>query len=129
MARFEGDWATSKIAAGYAGHLRSNARRNKELAPDPHYTYLKANSAKRRPDAPRGTRPGVVQDRSRANSNNSEGWNHGPSGAGPSSLPNINTADDEETMNTTTGLFGSRNPSDNENESDLEEDPDFEGRR
>ena len=32
-------------------------------------------------------------------------------------------------MNTTTGLFGSRNPSDNENESDLEEDPDFEGRR
>lgn len=122
MARFEGDWATARIASSYAAHLRSDARKHKELDPDPRYVYLKANSAKRRPDARRGARPGLAKSQGRADTDN-----HGGQGsvAGPSSSPNVNTAGDEEVMNRP-GLFGSGDPSDDENESSLDEDPDFE---
>jgi hypothetical protein len=48
----------------------------------------------------------------------------GPSRAGPSSEPNINTTSDEDAMDTP-GLYGLRNSSDHEGESDLEDDPDF----
>ena len=126
MARFERDWATAKITCGYAAHLRSQARKNKELDPDHHYDYLKANSAKRRPDARRGTRPGLAKSSGRVGTNNDEGQDLGPSRAGPSSLQTMNTTPDEEIMNMP-GMFGSKNPTDDENESDLDGDPDFGG--
>jgi hypothetical protein len=128
MARFDEDWATTKIASGYAKHLRSSARKKHQLPADPRYGYLKANSAKRRPDAPRGARPSFSkgQDQTAAGSNG--GQDAGPSGARPSSFPDVNTAADEDVMNAP-GLFGFNNPSDDENESDLDEDPDFEGRK
>ena len=123
MERFEADWATGKIASEYAGHLRAEARRNNELPVDPHYSYLKANSAKRRRDAPRGVRPGVAKGQT--DSGNSEREDPGPSGAGPSSLPNINTDADEEMMDLP-GLFGFNDPSDDENNPGIDDDLDFE---
>ena len=127
MERFEEDWATSRIVREYAGHLRAKARKHHELEPDPHYNYLKANSAKRRKDAPRGVRPGVAKAKGQANTDSSTVQDPGPSRAGPSSEPIINTASDEDAMDAP-GLYGSRNSSDREDESDLEDDPDFEGR-
>ena len=124
MARFDGDWATAKIASEYAQHLRSDARKNGELAPDPRYDYLKANSAKRRPGAPRGRRPGLIEGQGQVD--DGEAQDPGPSEAGPSSLPNVNTMADEEMMDRP-GLFGSTNPSDDENGSDLDDDPDLAG--
>jgi DNA uptake protein ComE-like DNA-binding protein len=109
MERFDDDWATAKIASQFAAHLRNQARDSGELLADPHYTYLKNNSAKRRKDAPRGTRPYPE-----------------PSEAGPSSLPNINTAEDEEMMDKP-GLFGFDDPSDDEGGTDFEDDEASEG--
>lgn len=126
MARFKEDWATEKIASQYAAYLRSQARSRGELEPDPRYAYLKDNSAKRRKNAPRGVRPGIAKAQDQTGTNSSMGQDPGPSGAG-SLEPNINTASDEDMMGTS-GLYGSRHPSDNEDESDLDDDPDFEGR-
>lgn len=124
MARFDEDWATSLIGSQYATHLRSDARKNHELKPDPHYDYLKANSAKRRPGAPRGRRLGLPKSKGQTSTDNSEEQEPGPSGAGPSSQPNVNTATDEEKMDAP-GMFGT-NPSDDESTSGLDDDPDFE---
>jgi hypothetical protein len=124
MARFEGDWATAKIASEYASHLRSDARKNGELDSNTHYDYLKANSAKRRPGARRGTQPGLAGGRGQLDIDNGEVQNPGPSGAGPFSLPNPNTTADESMMDEP-GLFGSGDPSDDEDGSGLDEDPDF----
>ena len=126
MTRFDDDWATAEIARGYASHLRSEARKNDELPLDPRYNYLTANSAKRSPDAPRGTRPGLSKGRGQADVNDEE-QDPGSSGAGPSSQPGVGATTDEEMMNAP-GLFGSRPPSDDEDKSDLDDDPDFEGR-
>ena len=125
MARFDGDWATARIASQYAAHLHAEARKNKDLPQDPHYNYLKANSVKRRKDAPRGVRPGLAKGQGQANTSGNEGQDPGPLGAGPSSLPNINTSADEEMMDTPE-LFGFKNPSDDENESGLDKDLDLE---
>jgi len=119
MSRFEEDWATARIASEYAGHLRSKARGRAELEPDPHYNYLKDNSAKRPKGARRGVRPGV----SKAHRQTDQV--PGPSGAGPSEGPNVNTASDEDMMEAP-GLYGSRGPSDDEGTSGLDDDPDFE---
>ena len=127
MCRFDQDWATAEIARAYSSHLRSEARKNDELPPDSRYNYLKANSAKRSPDAPRGTRPGLSERRGQANASNNEEQDPGSSGAGPSSQPDVNTTNDEEMMDAP-GLFGSRPPSDDEDGSDLDDDPDFGGR-
>jgi len=118
MGRFEEDWATARIASDYAAHLRSKARERDELKPNPHYAYLKDNSAKRSKDAQRGVRPGVSKAR--------RGTDQvpGPSGAS-SSEPNLNTASDEDMMDAP-GLYGSRAPSDDEGGSGLDDDPDFE---
>ena len=123
MERFEMDWATARIVSSYAGHLRSEARKNNELPADPHYDYLKTNSTKRRKDAPRGSRLGLAK--SQANATNNEGQEPGLSGAGPSSLPNVNTNSDEEMMDSP-GLFGFNDPSDDENESGVDDNPDLE---
>ena len=128
MSRFDDDWATAEIARGYASHLRSEARKNDELPPDPRYDYLTANSAKRSPNAPRGTRPGLSKHKGQAGVNDNEGQDPGSSGAGPSSRPGVGATTDEEMMNAP-GLFGSRPPSDDQDESDLNDDPDFEGRK
>jgi hypothetical protein len=127
MARFEGDWATAKIASNYAGHLRAKARSRHELEEDHRYDYLKANSAKRHKDAPRGVRPGLAKPQGRTDTSSDTGQDPGPSRAGPSSEPNINTTNDEDAMDAP-GLYGSRNPSDREDESGLDDDPDFKGR-
>lgn len=119
MARFDIDWATGKIASQYAGHLRSTARSNNELAADTHYSYLKANSAKRRKDAPRGARLGLANGQADAND---ERQDPGPSEAGPSSLPNVNNDIDEMLMDDSPGLFGSNNLSDDEDEGDEDAD-------
>ena len=126
MRRFDEDWATAEIARGYGAHLRSEARKNDELPPDPRYNYLKANSAKRSPHARRGTRPGLSKRRGQAGVSNDEGQDPSSSRAGPSSQPDVNATTDEEMMNMP-GLFGSRPPSDDEQGSDLDDDPDFEG--
>ena len=125
MEQFDEDWATSKIVSQYAGHLRAEARSNSELPADPRYDYLKANSAKRRKDAPRGVRPGLAKRQGQVDANNSEGRDPGPSRAGPS-LPNINNAADEDMMDAP-GLFGPTKPSDDEDEPDVDNDPDSEG--
>jgi len=121
MERFYDDWTTARIASEYAGNLWALARKNNELPADPRYDYLKVNSAKRRGDAPRGTHPGFAKGQDQAD----EGQGPGPSGAGPPSLPDINTNADEEMMDVP-GLFGLRNPSDDENEPG---DLDSEGRK
>lgn len=113
MARFEADWATTRLVSQYAAHLRSEARKHGELAPDPRYSYLKNNSAKRRKDAPRGARPGLVKGNTRTGACDDEEEDSGPSRAGPS----INTIEDEEMMDSPE-LFGiPPSPSDDENES------------
>ena len=124
MRRFDDDWATAKIASGYASHLRSVARENHELKADPRYDYLKLNSAKRRPGARRGVRPGLSKRKNQAGTDNVEVQDPGPSGAGPSSLSNVNTTADEELMDER-GMFGSTDPSEDEGGSDLDDNPDF----
>lgn len=124
MNRFEGDWATARIVSQYASHLRSQARGRGELKADPRYGYLKDNSAKRRKDAPRGVCLGLAKARGRTDTNGSTSEDPGPSGTG-SSEPNINTTSNEELMDAL-GLYGSKNPSDNEDGSGLDDDPDFE---
>ena len=128
MERFVGDWATARIASMYAGHLRASARTDGELPTDPHYTYLKANAAKRRKDAPRGIRPGLAKGRGEANTGNGERQDSGPLGAGPSSLQGINTTADVEMMDEPS-LFGFQNPSDDEGEPSGNDDPDPGGRK
>ena len=126
MARFEEDWATAEIAREYAAHLRAQARGRGELERDPKYNYLSANSAKRRKDAPRGVRPGLAKARARTDADSGMDQDPSPSRAGPSSEPTVNTAGDEEMMDAP-GLFGSKDMSDDdEDESDLDSDPDFE---
>ena len=117
MERFEDDWATAQIASNFSAHLRSSARKNGELPADPRYNYLKANSAKRSKDAPRGTRPGLAKSR---NTGNSEGQDPGPSRAVPS-FPNVNTTADKDMMNAP-GLFGLKDPSDDEGEAGVNSD-------
>ena len=51
-----------------------------------------------------------------ANASGNEGQDPGPSGVGPSSLPNINTSANEEMMDMLE-LFGFKNPLDDEGES------------
>ena len=125
MQRLDDDWATAKISAQYGIHLRSEARKNNELLPDPRYTYLAANSAKRRKNAQRGLRPGFARDRDSTNTHNDDHQDSGPSEAGPSSLPNINTAADEDMMDVP-GLFGFTQPSDDEEESGVDDGEDVE---
>ncbi|KAF9649490.1 hypothetical protein BDM02DRAFT_3186250 [Thelephora ganbajun] len=101
----------------------SVAQRNNELPGDPHYDYLKANSAKRRKDAPRGSRLGLPKRQ--ADASNSESQDPGPPEAGPSSLPNVNTDADEEMMDSP-NLFGFNDSSSDENDSSLDDDLDLE---
>lgn len=122
MERFDMDWASGKIMAEYATHLRREARHNGELPPDPRYAYLKVNSAKRRKDAPRGVRPGIAKDLDQAGPSNDD-RDAGPSEAGPSSF-SVNTAQDEAMMDTP-GLFGLEDPR-NEGKSGEDEDDDTE---
>jgi len=103
MARFEEDWATARITAGYTMHLQAEAQKNGELAPNIHYDYLKDNTAKRPLDAPRGRRPGLSKSRGQTDVGDNDA---GSPEAGPSSLPNINTTADEELMDAP-GIFGS----------------------
>jgi len=110
MARFEEDWATARIVAGYAMHLWAEAQKNGELAPNTHYNYLKDNAAKRPLDAPWGRRPGLSKSRGQTDVGDNDA---GSPEAGPSSLPNVNTTADEELMDTP-GTFGSIPPSDDE---------------
>ena len=127
MGRFHSDWATAEIARKYCAHLRSEARKNGELPADPRYGYLKTNSAKRHPNARRGTRPGLAKGQDHDNASDDERQDPSSSpGAGPSSLPNINSVADEEMMDGP-GWFGSVPPSDNEDGSDLDDDLDFGG--
>jgi hypothetical protein len=113
MGRFDMDWATAKIMSRYAAHLRSVAQKHNELPPDPHYAYLKANSAKRRKDAPRGVRPGTIGGQDHTDTSQEPG----PSSARRVSPSSINTARDEEMMDTP-GLFGFGGLSDDEDDSD-----------
>ena len=128
MERFVGDWATARIASKYAGHLWASARMDGELPPDPRYTYLRENAAKRHKDAPRGIRPGLAKGRGEANTGNGERQDSGPSGAGLSSLQSVNTVADVEMMDEP-GLFGFRSPSDDEGASSSNGDPDPGGRK
>ena len=123
MERFPGDWATARMASEYAAHLHAAARKSGELPADPRYKYLKANAAKRRRDAPRGTRPGVAKVQGQA----SKRQDPGSSRAVPSP-PDVNTTADEETMNDLS-LFGFRHPSDNEDEIDTDDSSGSEGRK
>ncbi|KAF9642818.1 hypothetical protein BDM02DRAFT_3192630 [Thelephora ganbajun] len=112
------DWAMAKITSQYAGHLRAIAWRNNELPRDPHYNYLKANSAKWHKDAPQGSCLGLTE--CQADVSNGESQDPDPS------LPNVNTDADEEMMDSP-GLFGFNNPSSDENESGIDDDLDLEG--
>ena len=103
MARFEADWATARLVSQYAAHLHSEAWKHGELAPDPHYNYLKTNSTKRHKDAPRGVRLGLVKGNAQTGASDDEEEDPGPltQRAGPST----NTIEDEEMMDAPE-LFG-----------------------
>ena len=119
MERFDDDWATIEMAAQYGVHLRSDARKNGELPADHRFNYLAGNGAKRRKGARRGLRPASEFPR-----NQDDHQDSGPPEAGPSSLLNVNTDEDEEMMDTP-GLFGFAQPSDDE-ESDVDDTEDDE---
>ncbi|KAJ7019951.1 hypothetical protein C8F04DRAFT_1275660 [Mycena alexandri] len=53
LARFTNDWATEEIVKQYTKNKRRNAYANRWLDAPSKFAYLKANSAKRNPDAPR----------------------------------------------------------------------------
>ncbi|KAJ7851748.1 hypothetical protein B0H13DRAFT_2359844 [Mycena leptocephala] len=54
LARFTNDWATEEIVKQYIKNKRRHAYKNGWLEPPAKFEYLKANSAKRSPSAPRG---------------------------------------------------------------------------
>jgi hypothetical protein len=66
LKHFQNDWATEEIVKQYIKNKRRHGYKKGFLEPPTQYAYLKANSAKRDPSAPRGKRADAARTAKKA---------------------------------------------------------------